>query len=131
MSTTIAIMITSKTTTTVTKATATGDHDDGDGSMNGQVEGSMARRMAFLGFGWLFGHIRLPHGSMFGDDGYTRREKEHKLMQQDRTFGFGIHVLQEIALPTMAKRRPAGGKRGSRSEICTSKVANTVIKRGM
>ena len=78
MSTTIATMITSKMKTTMTMAMTNGDHDDGDGSMNGQVDGSMARRMAVLGFGWLFGHIRLPHGSIFEDDGHTRREKEKK-----------------------------------------------------
>ena len=78
MSTTIAMMTTSKMTTTLTMAMANGDHDDGDGSMNGQVDGPMARRMAVLGFGWLFGHIRLPHGSMFKEAGHTRREKEHK-----------------------------------------------------
>ena len=78
MSTTIAIMTTSKMTTKMTMAMANGDHDDGDASMNGQVDGSMAGRMAVLGFGWLFGHIRLPHGPIVGDDGHTRREKEHK-----------------------------------------------------
>ena len=44
------------------------------------------RFVCVLVFGRLFGHIRLPLGSIIEDVGHTRREFEHKCKQQDRPF---------------------------------------------
>ena len=51
-----------------------------------------------------FGHSRVTHLSIFGADGHTRRENEHKWMQRSRTVAFLLHIWQWFSLWTMATK---------------------------
>ena len=51
-----------------------------------------ARGRVFLVIERHFGRTRVTRLSIFEDDGHTRRENEHKLIQRGRTFALLLHM---------------------------------------
>ena len=62
----------------------------------------------FLAFGWLFGHIKRPLGSMFEDVGHIWREIEHECKLQGRTFAILLEKCEGFASPTLATKSTRG-----------------------